>query len=111
MTEPHVRLRRITPVIADLSCKPWTDLRILDLGSLEGQFSLEFASKGAQVVANEGREANNTKARAAAASRGLGNVGFITDECGIRCKSAMGRLMLFCALEFCTTFPEKLAAT
>jgi SAM-dependent methyltransferase len=80
MAEPHFRLRRITQAIADLSHKPWTDLRILDLGSLEGQFSLEFASKGAQVVAIEGREANNAKARAAAASRGVANVEFVTDD-------------------------------
>jgi len=67
-------------VIADFSPKPWTDVRILDLGSLEGHFSLEFASKGAQVVAIEGREANNAKARAAAASQGLRNVQFVTDD-------------------------------
>ena len=80
MAEPHLRVRRITQVIADLSRKPWTDLRILDLGSLEGHFALEFALKGAQVVAIEGREENNVKARAAAASKGLKNIQFVTDD-------------------------------
>ena len=80
MAEPHLRVRRATQVVADLSHKPWTDLRILDLGSLEGQFAMEFALKGAQVVAIEGREENNAKARAAAASKGLKNIQFVTDD-------------------------------
>jgi 2-polyprenyl-3-methyl-5-hydroxy-6-metoxy-1,4-benzoquinol methylase len=80
MTEPHLRVRRITQVMADFPRKPWTDLRVLDLGSLEGQFAMEFALKGAQVVAIEGREENNVKARAAAASKGLKNIQFVTDD-------------------------------
>ena len=41
---------------------------------------MEFALKGAQVVAIEGREENNAKARAAAASKGLKNIQFVTDD-------------------------------
>lgn len=58
----HLLLRRITQTITDLTNKPWPQLRILDLGSLERVFALEFASHGAQVVAIEGREINNEKA-------------------------------------------------
>jgi SAM-dependent methyltransferase len=79
--QSHIfRLRRVTQVIADFSRKPWTEIRILDLGSLEGQYSLEFAARGAQVVAIEGREENNAKARAAATSLNLSGIEFITDD-------------------------------
>jgi SAM-dependent methyltransferase len=79
--QSHIfRLRRVTQVIADLSRKPWTEIRILDLGSLEGQYSLEFAAKGAQVIAIEGREENNAKARAAATTLNLSGIRFVTDD-------------------------------
>jgi hypothetical protein len=73
-------LRRIVQTIADFSLKPWDQLRILDLGSLEGFYSLEFASQGAQVVAIEGRESNNVHARFAAEVRACRSVEFITDD-------------------------------
>jgi SAM-dependent methyltransferase len=77
---PHFRLRRITQTIADVLGKPWDQLRILDLGSLEGFFALEFASHGAQVVAIEGRESNNARARFAAEALGISRIEFVTDD-------------------------------
>lgn len=77
---PHLLLRRTVQTIADLSMKPWNQLRILDLGSLEGFYSLEFASQGAEVVAIEGRESNNAHARFAAEVLEFRNVEFITDD-------------------------------
>jgi Methyltransferase domain len=77
---PHFQIGRVIQTIADLSCKPWDQLRILDLGSLDGTYALEFASQGAQVVAIEGRESGNAHARFAAEVLGLSNVSFITDD-------------------------------
>jgi SAM-dependent methyltransferase len=77
---PHMRLRRTIQGIADISGKPWNKLRILDLGSLEGIYALEFACHGAQVVAIEGRESNNAHARFAAEALECRNVEFITDD-------------------------------
>jgi hypothetical protein len=77
---PHLRLRRVVQTIADLGGKPWEELRILDLASLEGIFALEFASHGAQVLAIEGREPNNARARFAAEVLGLSSVEFVTDD-------------------------------
>ena len=77
---PHWLLRRTIQTIADLSLKPWNQLRILDLGSLEGIYSLEFASHGAEVVAIEGRETNNAHARFAAQVLECRNVEFVTDD-------------------------------
>jgi SAM-dependent methyltransferase len=77
---PHLRLRRITQTITDVVRKPWDQLRILDLGSLEGFFALEFASHGAQVVGIEGRESNNARARLAAEALGISNIDFLTDD-------------------------------
>lgn len=74
------RIRRITQTIADLAGKPWSQLRVLDLASLEGHFALEAASHGAQALGIEGREDSNHVARGTAASMGLCNVEFITDD-------------------------------
>lgn len=76
----HLRLRRVVQTIADFGSKPWDRLRILDLASLEGIFALEFGAHGAQVVAIEGREQNNARARFAAESLGLSNIEFVTDD-------------------------------
>jgi SAM-dependent methyltransferase len=56
------RRARIIQVVCDLAKKPISELRILDLASLEGHFSFEFASKGAQVTGIEGRQSNIEKA-------------------------------------------------
>jgi 2-polyprenyl-3-methyl-5-hydroxy-6-metoxy-1,4-benzoquinol methylase len=78
--QAHLRLRRITQTIADLSGKPWHELRVLDLGSLEGLFAMEFASRGAKVVAIEGRAVNHEKARFAAEQKGLRDIEFVTED-------------------------------
>src|SRR5690348_15217017 len=66
--EPNVpqlnsQLRCYTQVAADITGKPLETLRVLDLACLEGQYGIEFALHGADVVAIEGREANLAKVR------------------------------------------------
>lgn len=73
---PDTRLRRIVQLVSDTAGKPFDQLRILDLGCLEGQFAIEFALHGAEVVAVEGREANLRKARFAARALGAAGVEF-----------------------------------
>jgi SAM-dependent methyltransferase len=65
------RLRRVVQLVADLTGRPLSALRVLDLGALEGHFAVEFALHGAEVVAIEGRETNAAKARVAAEVLGL----------------------------------------
>ncbi len=60
--EPQTRLKRIIQVINDLSQKPFSKSRILDLGCSDGQFSIECALQGADTIGVEGREANIKKA-------------------------------------------------
>src|SRR5689334_6913304 len=57
------KLRRIVQVVSDVAKKPVSELRVLDLACLEGQYAVEFARQGAQVMAIEAREANIEKAR------------------------------------------------
>lgn len=80
--ESHLfRLRKMIQIIPDLSGRAWGDLRILDLGSYDGDYAIEFAVRGAQVVAIEGRGPSNEIARRVAASRGVSqNIQFVTDD-------------------------------
>jgi 2-polyprenyl-3-methyl-5-hydroxy-6-metoxy-1,4-benzoquinol methylase len=55
------RLIRIVQLIADLVPKPMAECRVLDLACGEGQYAIECALHGAEVVAIEGREANIAK--------------------------------------------------
>lgn len=64
------RIRRTVQIIIDVAGS-FEDLRILDLGALEGGHAIEFALHGSQVVAIEGRERNIQKARFAKAVLGL----------------------------------------
>lgn len=59
------RLRRCLQLATDLTGQPFEEMRVLDLGALEGQYAIEFALHGAEVVAIEGREANVEKAQLA----------------------------------------------
>ncbi len=70
-TGDEVKLRRVTQVVSDLFGGRFDGLRVLDLACLEGMYALEFARRGAEVLAIEGREANLEKARFAARTLGL----------------------------------------
>ena len=65
------RLRRVVQLVHSVARKPISDLRVLDLGALEGLFAVEFARRGADVVAVEGRTANVEKIRLAKDALGL----------------------------------------
>jgi Methyltransferase domain len=65
------RLRRCLQIAVDVTATPLEELRVLDLGALEGQYAIEFAAHGATAVAIEGREANIEKARLAKEVLGL----------------------------------------
>jgi 2-polyprenyl-3-methyl-5-hydroxy-6-metoxy-1,4-benzoquinol methylase len=72
------RLHGSTQIMYDLLHRQdLSGVRILDLGALEGLFSIEFARHGATVVAVEGRTANIRKAEFAAEMLGLRNLSFV----------------------------------
>ncbi|MCW3082648.1 MAG: hypothetical protein JWP12_14 [Bacteroidetes bacterium] len=73
---PHTRLKRIVQLSKDLVGKPLSECRVLDLGSLDGQFSIEFAMQGAQVLGVEIREASISKAIFCRDVLGLKNLEF-----------------------------------
>lgn len=77
---PHTRLRRIVQIIQDTSPKAIAESRILDLGCLDGLYSVELALQGAQVVGIEAREANYRRALFVKRSYGLTNLEFIKDD-------------------------------
>lgn len=59
---PHTRLKRIVQIVSDLVDKPLSKCRVLDLGCLDGIFSIEFAQQGALTIGVEIREDNIKKA-------------------------------------------------
>lgn len=77
---PHSRLKRIVQVVSDLSEKPLSECRILDLGCLDGIFSIEFAKHGANTIGVEFREANIKKALFCKEALGLHNLDFRQDD-------------------------------
>jgi SAM-dependent methyltransferase len=64
-------LRRFTQITADLAGRPLHELRVLDLACLEGQYGIELALHGAEVVGVDVRETHLAKARFAAELLGL----------------------------------------
>lgn len=77
---PHTRLKRIIQIINDVLSKPISSCRILDLGCLDGIFSIEFALQGAHVIGIDAREANIKKALFAKDALNLNNLEFIQDD-------------------------------
>ena len=74
------RLRRCLQIASDLLRRPLGELRVLDLGALEGQYAVEFAAHGAAAVAIEGREANIEKARVAKEALGLDRLELLQED-------------------------------
>lgn len=70
------KLRRIVQIVSDMAKKPVGDLRLMDLACLEGQYAIEFASQGADVVAIEGREPNIEKSKFSQRMLNLDNLEF-----------------------------------
>ncbi len=77
---PHTRLKRILQVVSDLSKKPLNKIRVLDLGSLDGQFSLEFAYHQSNVVGVEVRHANVMKSEFCKRTLELRSVTFLEED-------------------------------
>ena len=80
MVGSEVKVQRFLQIIADITQKPFSELRVLDLACLEGLYGLELALQGATVVGIEGREANLAKARFTQEVLGLKNIEFVRDD-------------------------------
>lgn len=74
------KLQRILQIVSDISRKPLREIRVLDLACLEGQYAIEFALQGAQVLAIEGRETSIEKARFAKRALNLQNLEFLQGD-------------------------------
>jgi 2-polyprenyl-3-methyl-5-hydroxy-6-metoxy-1,4-benzoquinol methylase len=74
------RLRRVAQVASDLAPRPLDQLRVLDLACYEGQFAIEFALQGAEVLGIEGREVNVARARQRAEELGLERLRFLRGD-------------------------------
>jgi ubiquinone/menaquinone biosynthesis C-methylase UbiE len=77
---PDYRLRRLVQMASDIMNKPLDQIRVLDLACLEGQYGIEFALQGAEVIAIEIREANIEKAKFVKQKLNLGNIEFYQDD-------------------------------
>ena len=77
---PFMRLKRILQAAHDLSTKPLSQCRVLDLACLDGQIAIEFALQDAQTVGIEIREENIKKAEFCKNALGLDNLSFLQDN-------------------------------
>jgi 2-polyprenyl-3-methyl-5-hydroxy-6-metoxy-1,4-benzoquinol methylase len=74
------RVRRVVQLVTDLSSAPLETLRIIDLASLEGAYTIEFARRGATVVGVEARGAHVERSRFAAEVLRVPTASFVQDD-------------------------------
>jgi 2-polyprenyl-3-methyl-5-hydroxy-6-metoxy-1,4-benzoquinol methylase len=77
---PSGRPAHYVKVTQDFFSQPLNELRVLDLGSLEGMYSFEFAKHGPEVVGIEGRLENIEKAKFANEVFGFNNCKLVRDD-------------------------------
>lgn len=77
---PSGRPAHYVRVTEDFISQPLKELRVLDLGSLEGMYSLEFARHDSEVIGIEGRVENIEKAKFANEVFGFKNCRFVQDD-------------------------------
>ncbi|MGC9610978.1 MAG: class I SAM-dependent methyltransferase [Minisyncoccia bacterium] len=87
---------------------PMKKIRILDLGSYEGIFSIGFAQLGAEVVSVEGREINSAKIKIAKEYLGLKKLDVIQTDVRAVNKEKYGRfdLVLACGIMYHLDVPS-----
>lgn len=76
----NYRTFKFLQIVHDVLRRPAYGLRVLDLGSGEGLYALEFAQQGATVVAVEGRPDNLARAEFARRALDLRALEFILDD-------------------------------
>jgi len=75
-----VKVRRIMQITRDLTAKPFTKLRILDLGCGEGVYAIEAGLRGAEIVALDARTQRMAQGAACAERHGLKSVKFVHED-------------------------------
>jgi SAM-dependent methyltransferase len=75
-----VKVRRILQITRDFARRPFSKLRILDLGCGEGVYAIEAGLRGAEVLALDARTARMEKGAACAARHGLRTVCFRQED-------------------------------
>lgn len=76
-----LKLRRVVQIISDLTGGHFDSLRILDLGSLEGLYTIELGLSGVrEAVGIEGRDANLEKGEFSKDTLQIKNISFLKDD-------------------------------
>ena len=78
--ENGLKVRRIIQWTRDLAGRPFSELRILDLGCGEGAYAIEAGLRGAEVVALDARDQRMSRGAACSARLGLSRVRFVRED-------------------------------
>ena len=89
--QPNPRLKRVLQIVHDLSIKPISECRILDLGCANGQFAIEFALHGADVIWDRGPRSKYSKSHFAKQVMDLDNMKLIQEDVQMITTARFGR--------------------
>ena len=78
--ENYPRLRRIVQTVSDLKRRPFSELKVVDLGCAHGYYTLEMARRGADALGIEGREEWVRRANDMKSHTKIENARFVHDD-------------------------------